>query len=226
MNCNDLKTLFMDFLYDEISDTDRDLFLTHLSQCQSCQQELAALKKTSNIIQQWENVDPDFNVVVVTDKVSWHHYLKDRLAHLIPKPRKIAYGIIFATAIIFLLLAAANTEITYRQGEFKMNLGLFSRPATQQSADKLLASEFIEQLQKQNYYFTNSLIQQSEERQRKELASAILQIRQDFERKRIEDLNLVGFGLDKIEQNTFRELKRTDNSLNELIRYISEQKRR
>lgn len=226
MKCNDLKPLFMDFLYDEISDKDRDLFLAHLSECESCQQELKALKQTSNIIRQWENVDPDFNVVMVTEKASWLSHLKDRWVQLLPKPRKIAFGLVIATVTILLLLAVSNTEISYRQGEFKMTMGLFSKTATQQPTDELLTKEFVEQLQNQNYYLTNSLIQQSEARQRKEIATAILQIRQDFERKRIEDLNLVGFGLDNIEQNTFRQLKRTDNSLNELIRYISEQKDR
>ena len=71
----------------------------------------------------------------------------------------------------------------------------------------------------------STLLQQSEARQRKEMASAILQLRQDFETKRIEDLNLVGVGLNNIEQNTVRQLRRTDNSLNEIIRYINAQKK-
>jgi hypothetical protein len=71
----------------------------------------------------------------------------------------------------------------------------------------------------------SSLLERSETKQRKEMASAILQLRQDFERKRIEDLNLVGFGLNNIEENTFRQFKRTDNSLNEIIRYINAQQK-
>jgi len=223
MKCNDLKPLFIDYLYDEISDKDRDLFLAHLSECESCQKELQALQQTSNILQKWENVDPDFNVVMVTEKISWLSHLKERWTQLSPKSQKFAYGLVYITIGIFLLLAIANTEISYRQGEFKMSMGLFSKPSSQQKTDELFAQEFVERLQKENYYLMNSLIQQNEAKQQKEIATAILQLRQDFERKRIEDLNLVGFGLDNIERNTYHQLKKTDNSLNELIHLINAQ---
>jgi hypothetical protein len=225
MKCNELKPLFMDFIYDEISDEDRNLFVAHLAECESCQRELEALKQTSHILQKWEDVDPDFNVVMVTEKASWLIRLKDGIERLLPKQRKLAYGLAYAAVAVFLLLAIANTEISYRQGEFNMSMGLFSKPSSQQNTENYLTQEFIEQLQKENYYLMSTLLQQSEANQRKEMASAILQLRQDFETKRIEDLNLVGVGLNSVEENTVRQLKRTDNSLNEIIRYINAQRK-
>ncbi len=213
----------MDFIYDEISDEDRSLFLAHLSECQSCQQELEALKQTSSILQCWEDIDPDFNVVLVTEKVSWLRQFRARLAQVFPKPKKIAYGLACLAVGILLFLAIANTQMSYRQGEFKMSMGLFSKPSEQAAANDLLTQQFIEKLQQENYYLTNSLIQQSEIRQRKELASSILKLKQDFERRRVEDLNLVGFGLDNIEKKTYRQIQRTDKSLNEIIQLINAQ---
>jgi hypothetical protein len=213
----------MDYIYDEISDKDRSLFLAHLSQCQACQKELAALKQTSNILQRWEDVDPDFNVVMLMEKVSWFSKMKGALASLFPTPKRFVYG--FATVIVgvFLLLAIANTEISYRKGEFKMSLGLFSKPPAKTTVDDALTQQLIQKLQQENFYLTSSLIQQSEARQRKELASNILKLKQDFEHQRVEDLNMVGFGLDNIEKNTFRKIESTDKSLNEIIRLINAQ---
>ncbi len=223
MKCSDLKPLLMDYCYDEISNEDRSLFLAHLAECQSCQQELEALKRTSSILQCWENVDPDFNVVLVTEKAPWFGQLKERLAHIIPKPKKVAFGLAAFALGIFVFLAIANTEISYRQGEFKMSMGLFSKSSEQAADNNLLTQQFIEKLQQENYYLTNSLIQQSELRQRKELAANILKLKQDFERRRVEDLNLVGFGLDNIEKKTYRQIERTDKSLNEIIQLINAQ---
>lgn len=226
MKCNDVKPLFMDYLYDEISDEDKSLFLAHLSQCQSCQKELESLEKTSHILQQWEDADPDFNVVRVTEKVPWLRHLKERWFQLTSKPGKIALGLVYAAVVIFLLLAMANTEISYRNGEFQFSSGLFSKPALQQkTADDLYSQQLLEKLQRENYLLVNTLIQQSEARQKKELTSALIQFRQDIERQRVEDLNLVGYGLDNIERKTFRQIRRTDNSLNELIRLISTQEK-
>ena len=223
MKCSDLKPLFMDYIYDEISDKDRSLFLTHLSQCQSCQKELAALKQTSNILQRWEDIDPDFNIVMQMEKVSWFSKMKEGLASLFPTHKRFVYGFASVTVGIFLLLAIANTEISYRKGEFKMSLGLFSKPSARTTVDDALTQQIIQKLQQENFYLTSSLIQQSEDRQRKELASNILKLKQDFEHQRVEDLNMVGFGLDNIEKNTFRKIESTDKSINEIIRLINAQ---
>lgn len=225
MKCNDLKPLFMDFVYDEISDEDRQLLMAHLSTCESCQREMESLKQTSHILQQWEDVDPDFNVVMVTEKESRLNRLTVGVRRLLPKKKKIAYGFAYLAVAVFLLLAIANTQISYRRGEFDLRMGLFSKPSSRQNADRYLTREFVEQLQQENYYLMTSLIEQTEAKQRKEMASAILQLRQDFERKRLEDLNLVGVGLNNIEQQTIRQLRKTDNSLNELIRYIHAQRK-
>ena len=223
MKCRDLKPLFMDYIYDEISDEDRSLFLAHLAQCQSCQKELAALKHTSNILQRWEDVNPDFNIVMQMKKVPWFSKMKEGLASLFPTHKRFVYGFASVTVGIFLLLAIANTEISYRKGEFKMSLGLFSKPSAKATVDDALTQQLIQKLQQENFYLTSSLIQQSEARQRKELASNILKLKQDFEHQRIEDLNMVGFGLDNIEKNTFRKIESTDKSLNEIIRLINAQ---
>ena len=223
MKCNEIKPLLMDFVYNEITEEDRHLFEAHLSQCDSCQKELEALQKTSNILQQWEDVDPDFNVVMVSEKVSWSSLVKQRLSQLFPSHKKLVYGFVYATIGIFLLLAVVNTEISYKQGEFKMNMGLFSKPASQEQHENLLTQEFLDQWRKENYYLMSSLIQQSEQKQRKERTADFLQLRQDLAQQRIEDLNLVGLGLDNIEQTTSRQLMRTDNNLNELIQLINNQ---
>lgn len=225
MNCNQIQPLFMDFLYDEISDDDRQMVQAHLSECDSCQRELDSLRKTSQLLQQWEEVDPDFNVVMVTEKVSWFGRLKGWVTKLLPRPKKIVYGLAYSLVGVLLVLAVANTEIVYRQGEFNVRMGLFSKPTPLQTTDNLATQQLLEQLQKDNYILMNSLIQQSETRQRKEIASALIQLRQDVERQRVEDLSLVGFGLDNVEKNTVRQMRKTDNSLNELIRLINAQPR-
>ncbi|MDZ7375476.1 MAG: hypothetical protein ONB13_02540 [candidate division KSB1 bacterium] len=70
-----------------------------------------------------------------------------------------------------------------------------------------------------------TLIQQSEARQRQEFAANLLKLKKDIERQRLEDLHLVGLGLEDIEQKTVKKIERTDRSLNEFIRLISGQQK-
>lgn len=223
MKCNDLKPLFMDYLYDEISEDDRRLLQKHLAECRSCQKEFDALQKTSNILQHWDDIDPDFNVVMVAQQESWLTRVKNSMTKLLLQPKKIAIGFGYAAVGLVLVLALAHTQISYRQGEFNMSMGLFSRPASQTSQDDVLTKQLVEKLQQENYYLMSTLLQQTEARQQKAIATAVLQLRQDFERKRVEDLNMVGYGLNNLEQNTSRQIQQTGRSLNELIQLINAQ---
>ena len=215
----------MDYLYDEISEDDRNLVLAHLARCQSCQQEIDALKNTSGILQKWGDIDPDFNVIMVTEKVSWSRQLKNYIENVLPQPKRIALGFVYAAVGFLLVLSLANTRVSYREGEFNVSMGLFSKPAPETSPPDVFTKQVLEKLQQDNYYLMNTLLQQSEARQRKEIAATIMQMRQDFERQRVEDLNLVGYGLNNIEQNTNRQIQQTGRSLNELIQLINAQRK-
>lgn len=223
MKCSDLKPLFMDSLYDEIAEENQKVLLKHLAECRSCQKEFDALQQTSHMLQQWEDVEPDFNVIMVAENVSWATRLKNDLVRLLPRPKRISIGFVYAAVGLFLVLAIANTQISYRQGEFKLSMGLFSKPAPQTTQDEALTKQLVEKLQQENYYLMNTLVQQSEVRQQKAIATAVLQLRQDFERKRLEDLNMVGYGLNNLEQTTSRQIQQTGRSLNELIQLINAQ---
>ncbi len=223
MKCDQLRSLMMDYLYDELSDEDRQRLESHVMTCAACRQRLAAFQQTSAMLQQWDDVDPDFHVVMVAPKPS----LLDRAKQWLAAPTfnfpRLAQGVAAAIAVAFLILAIANTEISYRSGEFSFRVGFLPRPKQLPAADPMLTQQTIERLQQENYYLMTTLIQQSEARQRQELAANLLKLRKDLERQRLEDLHLVGLGLDNIEQKTVKKIERTDRSLNEFIRLISSQ---
>ena len=227
MKCDNIHPLIIDFLYDEISEENKKILQSHLKQCKKCREEVKSLKNTSKILQKWEDVEPDFNLVMVTEKVGRIENIKERFQKLLPKSRKIRYGLAYGFVGIFLLLALANTEISYQQGNFKIRMALFSKQSeqNQNKANEILSNQFIEKLQQDNYYLMKTMIEQSEARQRKQWQSSLVQFNQNLEQKRIQDLNLIGSGLSDFEKNTYKKIQRIDNSLYELIRPVNSQRK-
>jgi hypothetical protein len=217
MKCEQFRSLMMDFLYDEMSEEDRISFNSHLSQCEECRKEVESLRFTSRILRQWEDVDHDINVIPVKDKPLWITRFKDSILNLFSRPRKIATGLAYGFAAIFLLLAIANAEISFKDGDFKLSMGLLPRPEQQENINDLYAQRLVEQILNENIRLTSSLIQESETRQRKELAYILLSLQKDIERQRYQDLNLVGHGLDTIQKNTNQQIQQIDYTLNEII---------
>ncbi|NOZ61077.1 MAG: hypothetical protein GXO74_05305 [Calditrichaeota bacterium] len=223
MKCEEVRPLLIDLLYDEISDENKRRVRSHLETCQECREEFASLKSTSNILQKWEDVDPEFKLVLVNESVTWIERAKQFFGKILPGPaiaaRRFGYGL----AAAFLLLAIANTEISYQQGNFHMRLSLFS--GTKQSEPAALTTAqteaLIKKMRQENYYLTQSLISQSEARLRNDWATSLTQLNKTYEQQRLKDLQLVGSGLVNLQRNTYQKIKRTDSSINELLRYIS-----
>ena len=225
MKCDQVHPLIIDFIYEEISDQNKEILQAHLIKCSKCRQQVESLKNTSKILQQWEEVEPDFNLVLVTEKVSWSDSIKEKLRKFLPRSKKLSLGLAYGVVGILLLLALTNTEISYQSGNFKLSFRLFTKePPPIQNENKATANnQVLEELRQENYYLIKRLIEQSEARQRKEWQTSLVQLNHNFEQRRIQDLNLIGLGLNDIEQNTYKKLQRLDNSLNELFRPVNAQ---
>lgn len=226
MKCENIRPLIMDFLYEEISEEDRKIVEAHISHCEACQQELDTFKNTSQILQKWEDIEPDFNLVMMTEKSTRFEQLKKAWASFWPSPKKLAYGFGFGFVAFFFLMAIANTRISYQSGDFSISMSLFSQPQEQTTQQFVPTKEWTEEFQKQNYYMMNSMIQQSEARQKTEWNSTLAQFNQDLERQRYNDLQVMGAGLNNIEKTTYQQIQQTENSLNEWIRHINAQNRK
>lgn len=218
MKCDESKLSLMDFLYDEISAEDKAVLLDHLSKCTLCREEYQSLKATSTALRQVEAVEPNLNLVFVSETKSIWSGLKDKFSF---SPRKIGYAFAFGFVTVLLLFSIMNTEIFYEHGKFSMKMSLLPRKAEAPQQNVFDQEARLVQLQQQNIQYMNTLLSQSEERQRQELMAALRQFSRDFENRRSHDLRLVGAGLDEIEQTIYSRLeRRTNHQLNNLIRYI------
>lgn len=217
MNCEQIRALMMDYLYDELSKEDREEFILHLDQCDECREEMESLKSTSGILQQWGEVKDDIRVIAVKEKSSSSGKFREFFSSGVFMPKKVAVGFACAFTAIFLLLALANTEISINNGNFNMRMGFFNHTEQRTSTGIAGSIPLVEELVRENFQLTRSLIAESEDKQRRELAYVLSSFKKDIDQQRYQDLNLIKYGFEDIQKNTYKQMRQIDNTINELI---------
>ena len=125
-----------------------------------------------------------------------------------------------------MLMALTNTEIRYHEGDFSVKASLL-RQKEQQQTIPTLNHELLAQVQRQNIRLMSQMIQQSEQRQRQQLLTALNQFSNSYESRRSTDLQLMSEGLLDIERQLNQRLeRRTSDQFNDLIRLINAQQER
>jgi hypothetical protein len=219
MKCSDTKIYLMDLLYDEINEEDNILLKNHLSDCSTCREEFESLKKTSNVLQQWEDVEPNLNLTFVKESASFWEMLKEKFAFS-PKQAAIAFSLGFA--FVLLVLSIFNTEISYQNGNFAMKMSLVPRKEELKTAP--LTEHQLAQIQQYNIGLINNLITQSETKQQQHLISTLTAFSKEYDSRRSNDLQLVGVGLEQVERNLYTKMQQQiNNQHNNLIRMINTQ---
>lgn len=218
MNCEQIRTLIIDYLYNELSKEDRKAFNIHLDKCRECTEEVESLKTTSGILRNWKDVESDIRVVLVKEKSFSFSKFKEIIINPMLRPKRLAVGFTCAFLALFLFLALANTEISVSNGNFSMRMSLFDQREQQNRSDPANSSQLVEELVRENFQLTRSLIEQSEIRQRQELAYVLSSFKKDIDQQRYQDLNLIRYGFDDLQKNTYRQMRQIDSTLNEFIR--------
>jgi hypothetical protein len=213
----------MDYLYEELSESDAKILEQHLKKCKSCKEELVSLKNTSNVLQQWEDIDPKLKLVFVQEKKTLLNLFNPKLNWKPGKLQKFGFGLAMGLASLLIVMALANTRVSIKNGNFELSASLFSRQS-QPSAEMAPVTEAaLTEFQIQNIALFERLIQESEERRRAELARTFTELARSVDYQRNADMRLLGQGFDEVQYNTIQRLERTDQKLNDLLHYLSQQ---
>lgn len=215
--CEQIRTLMMDYLYDELSKDEREAFISHIEQCNECREEVESLKTTSGVLQQWGEVENDIRVIAVKEKSASFIRIKEFIKNHFLKPKKLAFGFTGAFAVVFLFLVLTNTEISINDGKFNMRMSLFDQPEQKTNIDFSDTNQLVAALIRENLQLTHTLIKQSEKRQRQELTYILLSFKKEIDEQRYQDLNLIQYGFKDLETNTYYQIKNIDSTLNKLI---------
>ena len=224
MNEKKARSLFMDYLYDELDAEQRIELETFLENHPDLLEEFNELRETRSMIQNIPIEDPVHQYVVVQpvqeNRNSWLSGLKRTLAPQSFFFRSVV-GIVFLLISMFLI--ASVTQFNFETSEAGWSVNFGSQPEiVQYGYDKEEISEILSVLHQENMIMATALIEEAQIQNEIQLRQAVTAILEYMEEQRNNDLLLVGRGLAEIEQENYYRYILTNETLSELLQTIQQ----
>lgn len=213
MNHETARSLFMDYLYDEIEEQDRRQLQEYLREHPELQQELDSLQSTRTLLQKMPMPEPERQLYVVEPrKRSFAQWWRDA-KELFPSSGFKKFGVAMAASILLLLFigSAAKLHFEFTDNGFSMSMGY--EPTVQQGLTSEEATTLLSQMQEQN----SALIANYAETIRKENQQQLQQVVRYVQQQRSEDLQFIEQNLDQLYQTNNHRWLQTSEFLGEVL---------
>ncbi len=216
MNHETARSLFMDYLYDEITAHDRQQLEAYLQQHPDLHRELDALQSTRSLLQQMPVPEPERQLYMVEPrKRSFAEWWQDAKS-LFPSSGLKKVGMAVAAGIILLLFlgSAAKLHFDFSDNGFSISMGY--EPIVQQGLTSEEATELLSQLQEQN----RALMAEYAASIREENQQQLQQVVRYVQRQRSQDLQLIEQNLDQLYQTNNNRWLQTNEFLGEFLQNV------
>jgi len=236
MKCEQIRPELPALLWGELSASEREEALAHLSTCASCRSEWREFQAVHSIMLELKDENPPADIVFL-QKPSRFLAL-EKFWKWLYAPGAIQFGL--AAAIILIALWAVDPNIRYEKGDFSFNFGksvpqiaqvqpdsvikpiasVASAPDTSTPVDipALMKSE-----SEQTLRMVADLLQKSSEDQRRDYALTLAAFARDMERQRQQDIAWMQTGLTTVQRSSQTDIMRTNRTIEDLIKNASYQ---
>lgn len=223
MNKETARSLFMDYLYDELEHDQRKELETLLSQNPDLKQELDELSNVRSILSHLPVQDPAEQLVMVEpDKSGLQEWWNELIGGLLPKNGFARAGFAMASILAVFVVIGAFTKmnITVSEGGFNLAFGekqeIIQQGFTPQQVEMLL-----QQVREDNAVMISDAIQQAQQQQENRIEKTLVNFADYIEQQRQSDLQMITSGLYSMEETYYDRFRQTDQVLGELIQTVS-----
>ncbi|NOY78781.1 MAG: hypothetical protein GXO76_13035 [Calditrichaeota bacterium] len=191
MTCEEMKSLWGDYLLGDVSPEQKNRLEEHLQTCKACQADFQEFKETLKVLGHWPDVDPAQKWVFVpalatqspTIREKWWSFWENWRQ---PVRWAAAFGV-----VILLILGISKTELSYKNGRFQF---AFGQPVSEGKITEPNWEPILDRYQAKTAAVVSQLIQASEARQQKNLLLVVDRLNQQWYRQRQNDLSLIATG--------------------------------
>lgn len=204
MNDQLARTLFMDYLYEEISAEDKQRLEDYLEKNPNLQKELDQLQQTRNLLQQMPIEEPAQKLLVVEPRKRSFGQWWAEAKNLLPQTMwgKTGFALAAGFALLMMIGSVAKVEIASTDAGYTFSLG--QSPVAEKGLSAEQTEALIDQIRQENaamlQQYANALNEQNQQQ--------LLQVIKYVEQQRINDLQLIDQNLDRFQQaNNYRWLQ-------------------
>jgi hypothetical protein len=223
MNKETARSLFMDYLYDELEQDQRNELELFLSQNPELKKELDELSDVRSMISHLPVQHPAERLVMVEPhKSGLLEWWNELIGALLPQNGSARAGFAVASLLVVFVVIGAFTKlnITVDNGSFNLSFGekqeIIQQGFTPQQVDMLL-----QQVREDNAIMISDAIQQAQQQQEIRIEKTLVNFADYIEQQRQTDLQMITSGLYSMEETYYDRFRQTDQVLGELIQTVS-----
>lgn len=217
MNDQLARSMFMDYLYDEISDEEKSKLESYLGAHPKLKKELDQLRKTRTLLQKMPEVDPAKKLLVMEPRnrsfSQWWH----EAGNLLPKSIFGKAGFAMAACLVLLLIVGSLAKFHIQTTESGLSISLGYNPAPNEGISVEQANALVKQIRQENAAMLSEYARQISQQNKEQLKQVVNYVDQ----QRMQDLQRVDQTLDKLQQNTNYKLHQTNQYLGQVLQTVS-----
>lgn len=206
----------MDYLYGEISESEKKELESYLQENPEMQAELNRFRETRSLLQEIPEPKHDPKIMVLANyKRSFGQWLRE-VRNLFPRSAMGKAVMAVAAGILLFLFAGSVARLHIETSEAGLSISMGYTPA-QDSFTHDDAQELVKQIRQENETMLANYADKITEQNSRQLQQAI----NYFQEQRISDLQLVEQTLDELQQNTNSRIRQTNEYLGEVLQTVS-----
>lgn len=219
MNDQLARSLFMDYLYDEISKEEKTKLETYLKKNPQLRQELDELQQTRSLLQKMPEADPAQRLLVMEPRKRTFSQWWQEAKNIFPQSifGKTAFAAAAGLILFFFIGSIAQLHVETSGNGVAISMGY--SPTIDQGISNQQAEALVSQIREENAAmladYAEAINKQNEEQLQK--------VVDYFQEQRMNDLQLVDQTLDELQQNTNYRLRKTNQYLGEVLQTVSYQ---
>lgn len=223
MNKETARSLFMDYLYDELEDDQRKELETYLSQNPELKKELDELGDVRSMLQHLPVQDPAEQIIMVEpERSGFQDWWNTLIESWIPGSGFVRAGFALASVLILFVVMGAFTKmnISINNNGFELAFGE-KQEVVQQGFTAEQVDYLLQQMREENALMVSEAVQAVQQTQDEKLEQTLINFADYVEEQRRSDLRMISSGLTSMEETYYDRFRQTDQVLGELIQTVS-----
>lgn len=217
MNNQLARSLFMDYLYDEIASEDKKRLEAYLKEHPELQKELDRLQQTRSLLLQMPEEQPSQKLLVMEPRKRTFSQWLQEAGYLMPQSFLGKTGLAIAAGFVLLMVIGSVTKVHVSTVESGFSISLGYQPVINEGLSVQQTEALIDQIRRDNAAmladYAGSLNSQNEQQLR--------QLVQYFEQQRMNDLQLIDQNLTQLQQANSYRWQQANRYLGEVLQNVS-----
>ena len=212
MNDEWARSLFMDYLYDEIDNENRRKLVAYLENNTELKEEFNEFRQVRNMLQHAPPVESPKKMIMVEPKQRTLRQWWNEVLSIWPDTVWGRAGLAAAVAVIILLLAGSLARIQLQVNDAGFSLSLGSQPDAENTVTPRHLQEMMDEMRMQNTAILEQVVDNLQQENRRQLQEVVTYMEQE----RTKDIRAVKAYIEQYQHLNNTRWQQADEYLNQI----------